>query len=63
MSILTSLQVNKNIKYMLENMSNSFQKCDIKHFSRYFDAGLESDDFIELKDFNNNLYSTYSSPV
>jgi hypothetical protein len=46
---------------MLENMCVSLEKCDVKHFARYFDAGMELDDFTELKNFVRELNSMYSS--
>lgn len=61
MSILTQLQMNKNIKHVLGDMCMNLEKCNIKHFNRYFNAGLEQDDFTELINFNRELHSLYSS--
>ena len=48
------------MSYLLKNIYKNLEKCNIKQYSRYFDAGMEEEDFKETVNFNTELYYLYS---
>lgn len=58
--LMTILQMNKAIKPMLEEMTNSIVKCDPNKYTKYFENGMEYDDFVELQNFIQDLFNCYA---
>ena len=55
------LQINNKISNLLKSMYTNLEKCDIRKFNRYFDNGMEQDDFNELVHFNQDIFSMYNN--
>lgn len=58
--LMTILQMNKAIKPMLEEMNNSISKCNPNRYTKYFENDMEYDDFIELKNFTQDLVNSFA---
>lgn len=58
--LITILQMNKSILPMLDSIQSNIKKCKINEYSKYFDNGMEYDDFQELKNFTEDLKNSFS---
>ncbi len=51
--------MNKTINPLLSTISNDLIKCDINKYTKYFENGMEYDDYKDLVNFNNDLVSEF----
>jgi hypothetical protein len=58
--LITSLQSTNKISGLLDHIYKNIEKCNIKQYNRYFDSGMEFDDFKEVVEFNAELYYEYA---
>ncbi|CAF0836344.1 unnamed protein product [Brachionus calyciflorus] len=59
-SLMTNLQMNKSILGFVKFVNDNAEKCNFNKQTKYFENGLEMDDFIELNAFNKDLVDMYS---
>lgn len=59
-ALVTILQQNKSITPMLEAIADSLKKCNINQYPKYFQNGMEYDDFNELKNFSDDLLHSFT---
>ena len=60
--ILTMLEMNKSLNGLTSFMLNKLDKCNIRRQPKYFDVGMEIDDFIDLKYFFHNICGSFAQP-
>ena len=44
---------------MLDSIQNNLKTCDINQYPKFFENGMEYDDFTELKNFANELAEAF----
>ena len=59
--VITSLQVTNKISILMDEVQKNLNKCNVKQYSRFFDAGMEEDEFKEMSNFNTELYYLYAN--
>lgn len=52
--------MNKSILNLVKFIDTNIEKMDIHKKTKYFENGLEYDDFVELINFNHELTDIYS---
>ena len=55
------LQMNKSIIHLINHMSNNLIECDVKKLVKYFECGMECDDYQDLIQFNRSLTEAFSN--
>ena len=52
--------MNQSVHRLLETISNDLNKVNINKYTKYFENGMEYDDFNELKVFCTQLTNVFS---
>jgi len=60
-SLLTNLQLNNRVANLLKTMTTGLEKCKIRQYSRFFDSGMELEEYNEMAHDQKELYEFYAS--
>jgi len=58
-ALLTILQVNATCRPLVESIESGLRQCDVRCLPKLAENGMEEDDFVELKNFSNELTESF----